>query len=54
MVTGQAYLTRKQLGYSIPVWEGIDPNLKQELLAMELWLPDNYRSFTRDNRPGSM
>lgn len=50
----KAYLTRKRLGYTLPVWNGLPDTQVEELLTMELWLPDNWKSFTIDDRPGSM
>ncbi len=54
MGVAQAYLTRVRLGYSTPVWDGILPEMVEELAALELWVPENYKAFSRDNRPGSM
>lgn len=50
----KAYLTREQLRYSVPIWQGLPEEQVAELLQMELWVPDSWKSFTRDDRPGSM
>lgn len=48
----QVYLTEKALQMGSGVFEGLAPELQQELVAAALWVPENLAQFNKDVRRG--
>lgn len=46
----RAYLTRQVLGISEGTWPGIDEARQQELVARQLWIPENQRAFVAEQQ----